>query len=247
MIFFQNPVDPVFYTRMLQAAYPAIKAADPDATVVGGVLISSYTAGPVSINPRDFLATMYDNGAKEYFDAISYHPYHLDLPFSQSGIPLRGALRYYREMRALMDLNGDEELKVWISEYGIPTTNIDGRVVDEAYQAEFIEDLLSFWPTVNGAERPEGPVYTYTTRDFLTGDPNAQYNFGVFKTDWTPKEAAYIIAQYAGGLVEAPEQGPDRPIIDAAIAVARAFVDATVRVINAGYDLFKAAVDVTVR
>ncbi len=96
-------------------------------------------------------------------------------------------------------------------------------MVDEAYQAEFIEDLLSFWPTVNGAERPEGPVYIYTTRDFLTGDPNAQYNFGVFKTDWTPKLAAYIIAQYAGGLVEAPpEQDPDRPIIDAAIAVARA-------------------------
>ena len=106
---------------------------------------------------------MYDNGAKGYFDAISYHPYHLDIPFSQSGIPLRGALRYYREIRALMDLNGDEELKACISEYGIPTTNI-GRVVDEAYQAEFIEDLLSFWPTVNGAERPEGPVYIYDPR-----------------------------------------------------------------------------------
>ena len=61
------------------------------------------------------------------------HPYHLDIPFSQSGIPLRGALRYYREIRALMDLNGDEDLKACISKYGIPTTNI-GRVLDEAYK-----------------------------------------------------------------------------------------------------------------
>ena len=247
LIGFQNPVDPAFYSRMLQAAYPAIKAADPDAIVVGGVLISSFTAGSVSINPPDFLTAMYANGAKGYFDALSYHPYHLTLPFSQSGISLRGALRYYREMRAMMDLNGDEDLKVWISEYGVPTGNIDGTVVDEQYQADFIEDLLSFWPTVNGTERPEGPVYIYTTRDFLTGDPNPQYNFGFFQTDWTPKLAAYIIAQYAGGLVEPPPEGPDRPIIDALIALARTIVDASVRVINAGYDLFKAAVDITVQ
>ena len=144
MIFFQNPVDPVFYTRMLQAAYPAIKAADPEAVVVGGVVLAAYTAGSVAINPQDFLATMYENGAKGYFDAISYHPYHPDIPFSQSGIFLRGALRQYREMRAVMDLNGDEELKVWISEYGLPTATAGGTTVDEAYQARFIEDLLEF-------------------------------------------------------------------------------------------------------
>ena len=111
-------------------------------------------------------------------------------------------------MRAVMDLNGDEELKVWISEYGLPTATVGGTTVDEAYQARFIEDLLSFWPTVNGAERPEGPVYIYTTRDFASGDPNLQYNFGVFYTDWTPKQAAYIIAQYAGVSSNRPRRDP---------------------------------------
>ena len=76
----QNPVDPVFYTRMLQAAYPAIKAADPEAVVVGGVVLAAYTAGSIAINPSDLVATMYENGAKGYFDAISYHPYHPDFP-----------------------------------------------------------------------------------------------------------------------------------------------------------------------
>ena len=42
-----------------------------------------------------------------------------------------------------------------------------------------------------------------------------------------------------------PPDDPDRPIIDAAIAFARAIVNATVRVINAGVQLFAAAVDVT--
>ena len=248
VIFFQNPVDPVFYTRMLQAAYPAIKAADPEAVVVGGVVLAAYTAGSVTINPQDFVATMYENGAKGYFDAISYHPYHPDIPFSESGIFLRGALRQYREMRAG---NGpqrrrraeglDQRVRLTDGEHrrndgrrGIPSRVHRGP-------SEFLADRQRHRKTRRAR------IHLYDPRLCLSGDPNPQYNFGFFHTDWTPKQAAYIIAQYAGGLVEPPPEGPDRPIIDAAIALARTIVDASVRVINAGYDLFKAAVDITVQ
>lgn len=239
---FWNPVDPAAYTEMLKAGYTAIKAADSEALVVGGVVASLFSALDVTINPQDFVAAMYDNGAKGYFDAISFHPYHFHLEFSESGTHPAGALNQLEKIRDVMIENGDEELKIWATEYGLPTAVSSGEAIDEQYQADFIEDFLRSWAEQDGT----GPVYIYSTRDTLSGDPDIQKNFGFFYTDWTPKEAAFIIAQFAGGGVSVPEE-PDRPILDAAVAIARAIVDATVRVINGGVQLFAAAVDITVQ
>lgn len=250
---FWNPVDPEAYTRMLQAGYTAIKDEDPDALVVGGVVASLFSTGSLTINPQDFVAAMYQHGGKGYFDAISFHPYHFTLPFSESGTQRAGALNQLKQMRQVMIDNGDGNLKIWASEYGVPTAQIStGEVISETQQAALIEDFLRTWSTQDGT----GPIFIYSTRDTLSGDPDIQKNFGFFFTDWTPKEAAYVIARFAGGQVgTAP---PGRPILDAVIAIARAIVDtavgigrtlvdATVRAITAGVQLFIAAVDVTVQ
>jgi hypothetical protein len=239
---FWNPVDPVAYTHLLQAGYTAIKDEDPDALVVGGVVASLFSAGDVTINPQDFVAQMYAAGARGSFDAISFHPYHFTLEFSESGTHPAGALNQLEQIRQVMVDNGDGDLKVWATEYGLPTSQIStGDVITEEHQAAFIEDFLRTWQTVDGT----GPVFIYSTRDTLSGDPDIQKNFGFFYTDWTPKQAALIIAQFAGG--QLPPESPNRPILDAAIAFARAIVDATVRVIQGGIKLFAAAVDVTVQ
>jgi len=239
---FWNPVDPVAYTHMLQAGYTAIKDEDPDALVVGGVVASLFSAGDVTINPQDFVAQMYAAGARGSFDAISFHPYHFTLEFSESGTHPAGALNQLEQIRQVMVDNGDGDLKVWATEYGLPTSQIStGDVITEEQQAAFIEDFLRTWQTVDGT----GPVFIYSTRDTLSGDPDIQKNFGFFYTDWTPKQAALIIAQFAGG--QLPPESSDHPIIDAAIAFARAIADATVRVIQGGIKLFAAAVDVTVQ
>ncbi|HTI74449.1 MAG TPA: hypothetical protein VL634_05595 [Mycobacterium sp.] len=239
---FWNPVDPVAYTHLLQAGYTAIKAEDPDALVVGGVVASLFSAGDVTINPQDFVAQMYAAGARGSFDAISFHPYHFTLEFSESGTHPAGALNQLEQIRQVMVDNGDGALKVWATEYGLPTSQIStGDVITEEQQAAFIEDFLRTWQTVDGT----GPVFIYSTRDTLSGDPDIQKNFGFFYTDWTPKQAALIIAQFAGG--QLPPESPNRPILDAAIAFARAIVDATVRVIQGGIKLFAAAVNVTVQ
>ena len=80
---FYAPVNPEGYTEVLKAAYTAIKAADPDALVVGGVLGAVRTVPGVTLDPVVFLDRMYQAGASGYFDAISYHPYHYTMPFSQ--------------------------------------------------------------------------------------------------------------------------------------------------------------------
>jgi polysaccharide biosynthesis protein PslG len=240
-ITFWNPVDPVAYTQLLQAGYTAIKAEDPDAVVIGGVVASLFTAGNVTINPQDFIAQMYDAGAKGYFDAISFHPYHFSLEFSEGNNHPLSAEQQVEEMRQVMVEHGDGALKIWATEYGMPTAQTStGEVITEEQQAAFIEDFLQAWQNVDGA----GPAFIYTFRDSYSGDPDIQKNFGIFYTDWTPKLAAQVIAQFAGG--QLPER-PDRPLIDAALAITRAIVNATSRVIHAGVQLFAAAVDVTVR
>ena len=56
-------------------------------------------------------------------------------------------------------------------------------------QAERIRDFITTWRGLPGA----GPAFVYTTRDRNTGNGNAQDNYGVYRTDWSPKPAADVI------------------------------------------------------
>lgn len=64
-VFFYSPApDPAGYTDLLKSAYPRIKAVDPDATVIGGVVGAVVDFGSWSINPVRFIAGMYAAGAR---------------------------------------------------------------------------------------------------------------------------------------------------------------------------------------
>ena len=41
------------------------------------------TAGGFTMDPVTFVQTMYANGAKGYFDALSYHPYNYSKTFAE--------------------------------------------------------------------------------------------------------------------------------------------------------------------
>ncbi len=187
--FYKPAPDPVAYTALLRAAYPAIKAADRNAIVVGGVLAAAVDTS-VSMDPVTFVQRMYAAGAKPYFDAISYHPYQHGLPFSQGGpwydAPLNQGLR----IRQLMIDYGDVAKKIWASEYGVPTS-----LQDEATQAAFIKDLIDTWRTVDFT----GPVFVYTMRDKLTGSLDPEDTFGIFRSDWSAKLAAEVIREAIAG------------------------------------------------
>src|SRR5207248_909512 len=64
--FWEPTPDPVRYTQMLKLAYPAIKSADPTATVVTGGLSPGGSYGAVTstyTNEVTFLEQMYKDGA----------------------------------------------------------------------------------------------------------------------------------------------------------------------------------------
>jgi hypothetical protein len=73
-----DPGDPYYgggyYGEMLKHAYPAIKAADPQAQVlIGGLLLDRPNGGP-DTHPR-FLEGILRAGGGDYLDVVSFHAY----------------------------------------------------------------------------------------------------------------------------------------------------------------------------
>ncbi|GAA1456398.1 cellulase family glycosylhydrolase [Williamsia maris] len=179
--------DPVRYTALLKDAYTKIKAVDPSVTVIAGVLGAVPTRPEEgTVDSPSFLEAMYEAGAKDYFDAISFHPYQYSTPYSQGPSLTGSPINEVREMRALMVSQGDAAKLIWASEYGLPTS-----VVSEAQQAAYIKDFLAGW----SAQGYAGPMFVYTTRD-ASGEFESTLNFGVFREDWTAKPAAQVIKDF---------------------------------------------------
>ncbi|AQT81491.1 hypothetical protein B1R94_22905 [Mycolicibacterium litorale] len=189
---FWSPVSAQAYTDLLKAAYPAIKAADPHATVIGGVLGAVSTFPGFSTSAASFVEQMYAAGAHGSFDALSFHPYDYVTPFSR-GEGAGSPIEQVAAIRALMLANGDSGRKLWATEYGLPTSQ-----VSQTQQAAYLHDFAVAWQQVDGA----GPMFVYTTRDTATGAFDDEANFGIFTTDWTKKPAAQTVAALIADLAD---------------------------------------------
>lgn len=110
--------NPFRYTSWLKSFYGAVKAADPQAVVIGGHLSGANI---------DYLSAMYANGAQPYFDYLALDPY--GEPFDFSGLD---------RVRNLMVSRGDDNKKIWIGEWGISSGN------DETRQANLIDQGLNY-------------------------------------------------------------------------------------------------------
>jgi VCBS repeat-containing protein len=171
------------YTEILKAAYPAIKAADPNAVVVAGSVSSVLDFLNITANPVRFVKEMYAAGAAGYFDALSFHPYLYSLQFSKGASTVNSPLWQVNEIYKLMVANGDGNKKIWATEYGQPST-----LVSEDSQAAYIADFLRKWRTLSYA----GPAFIQTIKDNTEQDPNAA-SMGLFRADWTAKPALGVV------------------------------------------------------
>jgi hypothetical protein len=111
--------DPAAYTRLLQAAYPAVKSADPTAAVVLGGLTG---------NDYNFLEGVYQSGGKGYFNAVGVHtdtacavgsPYTFVRDADGRLDP--DSFLAYREVHATELANGDN-VPIWMTEMSWRTT-----------------------------------------------------------------------------------------------------------------------------
>lgn len=114
--------NPAAYTALLKAAYPAIKTAAPDATVVLGGLTG---------NDYEFLSQLYADGAKGSFDAVGVHtdtacdigsPYEI-LRNSRTDPRInRWSFLGYRTVHEVERANGDDS-PIWMTELGWDTSS----------------------------------------------------------------------------------------------------------------------------
>jgi len=105
---------------MLQAVYPRIKAADPNALVISGGLANTGDGTPGNPSDQSFIREMILNGGAQYFDALGIHPYGgpyaPETPHSQAtmGTFFRRAEENHD---MLVSVLGSEK-PIWATEFG---------------------------------------------------------------------------------------------------------------------------------
>jgi hypothetical protein len=115
-----RPVDPSAYADLLRVVYPAAHAANPDVVVLAGALAPTLEPeGSVSgLNDLLYLEKLYQAGATPYFDALAAHAYGLVFPPETSPAPELLNFRRVELLRAVMELYGDEEKPIYVTESG---------------------------------------------------------------------------------------------------------------------------------
>ena len=191
--------DPARYTQMLKLAYPAIKAADPLATVVSAGLSPYGAYGETTaqrMNPLTFLEQMYASGAAGSFDAVGWHPYNYPWGLGYATWSAWSQMAQTSpSARSIMSAHGDAAKQIWATEFGAPTGSTT-RDITEAAQAKLVTDSYAQLKSWSWA----GPAFFYSYHDNGTNKSDVEQNFGVMHFDWTPKlsYAAYQSAAAAG-------------------------------------------------
>lgn len=172
--------DPANYTRLVRAAYPAMKAEEPDAVVLAGALApggsarSACSSGALKIAPVRFLEAMYEEGAAGSFDAVSFHPYTPEPASAHPCNPWFQIAGGDSSLRSVMEANGDGEKAIWLTEFGARAD-----LVGEERQAEIIRTAIELWHE----DALAGPLFVYTYRD-----PEND-TFNLVRDDWSRRPA----------------------------------------------------------
>lgn len=181
--FWEPKPNPSAYTADLIAAYSAVKAIYPSAVVLSGGL-SPATDTSTAYDPRTFLRDMYADGAKGSFDGVGDHPYTYPLSpdDDNAGSAWSQMSRTRPSLRSIMRANGDSAKKIWITEYGAPTTGANG--VSEAAQSSELVQAISRVKHLSWI----GSFYIYTWHD-LPALAAADNGFGMLAENNTKKPA----------------------------------------------------------
>ena len=112
---------PAQYVSLLAAAYPAIKSANPNATVI---------LGGLAANDYPYLQLLYKAGAAPYFDAVGVHTddaCSLTSPYGfaynpGSNVINRWSFLGFSTVHSVMAANGDAAKPIYMTEFGWSTT-----------------------------------------------------------------------------------------------------------------------------
>ena len=183
--------DPVQYAALLRTVYPLIKAANPNAQIIGGSLSPGHTIPSTRMNDLDFLTAMIAAGAP--FDLLGVHAYGARAPANEEPHPDRVNFRRVEVYRELLRRLGQPRPLI-ITEGGWndhprwpgavrPAQRTRWTV--EAYQ------LSAAWDDVIAVSMWQWQLpLTHTYQD----------NWTFLTPDGTPKAIYYAVQAYARGV-----------------------------------------------
>ncbi len=186
--FFQPVANVAAYTKMLIAAYNAIKKVDNSAFVISGGL-APVLSNHGSYSAIAFLKAMYAHGAKGHFDAVGDHSYSFPaLPNTYKPWSAWSQMsRTKPSIRSIMAAHGDAGKRIWITEYGAPSQGPKG-VGDKAQAAEMAQAVMDARKT-----SWIGAIYIYSWQDLGTNrHANADW-FGLLDFRGHPKKAYWAV------------------------------------------------------
>jgi hypothetical protein len=173
--------DPVKYTNFLKRAYTEAKRADSTCFVLGGGIAFTHSTA------QSFLKTMYQNGANNYMDALSWHPYcDPYAPDDTSSTP--NPYIYLTKIRDIMVQYGAGNKKIWITEVGWSS-----GVCGLTNQANYITKALNMAKNWGWVET----FIIYNWKDSQSTDKYATK--GLLRTDQSPKPSFYAVKNFIHG------------------------------------------------
>jgi polysaccharide biosynthesis protein PslG len=162
-------LEPARFVELVAEGSQGVRAADPDALIISGApAVTGINDGVTAIDDRVFLRGMYEAGIAQWVDGIGAHPYGFANPPDESwqdaahvasshndhpSFFFRDTLRDYH---AIMLEDGDTERRIWVTEFGWPSTDGMGQMDTTGweYAREVSEDQQA----------------DYTVRAFQMGD-----------------------------------------------------------------------------
>ena len=201
-----RPVNPVEYVELLEAAYTAAKATDPNIVILAAPLATNNEtlAYAGNLNEVDYLQGMYEVGAARWFDAMAANAYGTIYAPDDPPSPERLNFRRVELLRGVMERNGDDKKAVWFNEYGWNASPADmpeaqlrwGRVSEEQqgkYTVQGIEYARANWPWAG--------VFTIWYLRQVGDIPrtNSEYFFGLVNPEFVESPAYRMIQARAAG------------------------------------------------
>lgn len=181
-VFFEG-ADPTTYTRLLCAAYPALKEHDDSPVLFGGLMY----------NDDGWLEEAYDAGAGACFDGVATHPYvgPSDAAPDTPAVGEVWRLTHTPAMRAVMTEWGDRDKRIWITELGWSSGpdsegNEWDRPVTPGTQARFLRQAVQL---IRSRYSYVGPIIWY--RDVDGPTDSYKDGFGLLRPDLGPKPAMH--------------------------------------------------------
>lgn len=180
----------VNYTKALKAAHTGINAIDGDDMVISGGLspVPSDTNG--FYGAAKYLDTIYDQGGKNYFDAVGFNPYSWPLMPGNSAA-WNGWQIMEDGIRGAMVENGDSGKQVWVMEYGSPTGG-GGSSVTQANQAAQLQEAVTLASQTSWI----GPIMYYSYQDRATSGSTEDF-FGMLTASGARKPVYYTYQSFA--------------------------------------------------